>query len=98
VETLTAHFARRCREVCLIPWDPSLVPGGRTTLASLRPRTRRALLELAAAVVDGFDTPRRSVTPAPPAPPAPAARPWPIPPFSDGISPVAPTPRRSTSS
>ncbi len=64
-DTVTPHFAARCRRVCLLPWDAALEPGGRTTLASLHPRTRRALLELAAVVVDGLDTPRRSTSTPP---------------------------------
>ena len=60
LDRLTAPFDGRCRAVHRLPWDPALEAGGRTGLSLLRPRTRRALVELAASVVDGFDTPRRA--------------------------------------
>jgi MinD-like ATPase involved in chromosome partitioning or flagellar assembly len=39
-----------------IPWDPALEAGAQTTLASLQPRTREAMVALAAAVADQFVT------------------------------------------
>jgi putative peptide zinc metalloprotease protein len=54
LDRIEEHFRRRCRAVIRIPWDPLLQAGGETTLWELRPATRRAYLELAAAVADGF--------------------------------------------
>lgn len=48
------HFARRCRVVCQVPFDPHLEEGAEIDMERLRPATREALLELAAAVADGF--------------------------------------------
>jgi putative peptide zinc metalloprotease protein len=59
---LVDHFASRCRVVCRVPWDPALEAGGHTALTDLRPATRRALLQLAAAVADGHRA-RRARTP-----------------------------------
>jgi MinD-like ATPase involved in chromosome partitioning or flagellar assembly len=53
------HFARRCRAVCQVPFDPHLEEGGEISLDRLRPATREALLELAATVADGFPGARR---------------------------------------
>ncbi|MHD0280541.1 MinD/ParA family ATP-binding protein [Rhodococcus aetherivorans] len=57
VERLVEHFARRCRAVHVLPFDPHLEEGAEVDLARLQPRTRRALLELAAGVAADF--PRR---------------------------------------
>jgi putative peptide zinc metalloprotease protein len=48
------HFAARCRAVVRIPWDPHLEAGAESSLDRLKPATRNAYLELAAAVADGF--------------------------------------------
>lgn len=48
------HFARRCRAVLMVPFDPHLEEGAEIALDRLRPDTRDALLELAAAVAAGF--------------------------------------------
>ena len=48
------HFARRCRAVKQVPFDPHLEEGAEISLERLKPQTREALLELAAAVADGF--------------------------------------------
>ncbi|WP_252435953.1 MinD/ParA family ATP-binding protein [Pseudonocardia humida] len=48
------HFASRCRAVIEIPHDPHLATGGRVHLDRLRPRTRDAAYELAAAMADRF--------------------------------------------
>jgi putative peptide zinc metalloprotease protein len=48
------HFAGRCRAVVQVPWDPHLSAGAETQIERLRPVTRRAYLEVAAAVADGF--------------------------------------------
>jgi putative peptide zinc metalloprotease protein len=48
------HFAARCRACVRVPWDPHLDSGTEATLEGLRPGTRNAYLELAAAVAVGF--------------------------------------------
>ncbi|MFD4183060.1 MinD/ParA family protein [Rhodococcus sp. NPDC058514] len=48
------HFEQRCRAVRLIPFDPHLEEGAEIDLDRLRPKTRNALLELAAAVASDF--------------------------------------------
>lgn len=48
------HFEQRCRLVRLIPFDPHLEEGAEIELDRLRPKTRNALLELAAAVASDF--------------------------------------------
>ncbi|MDF3309053.1 MinD/ParA family protein [Rhodococcus sp. T2V] len=48
------HFEQRCRLVRLIPFDPHLEEGAEIDLERLRPQTRNALLELAAAVASDF--------------------------------------------
>ena len=48
------HFEQRCRLVRLIPFDPHLEEGAEIELERLRPKTRTALLELAAAVASDF--------------------------------------------
>ena len=62
LERVEQHFAARCRECVRIPWDPHLDAGAEATLDALRPETRNAYLELAAAVAAGFGDPieRRS--------------------------------------
>ncbi|NIJ14763.1 MinD-like ATPase involved in chromosome partitioning or flagellar assembly [Saccharomonospora amisosensis] len=54
LDKLAAHFAARVREVVRIPFDPHLEEGAEIELERLQPATRLALLELAAAVADGF--------------------------------------------
>jgi MinD-like ATPase involved in chromosome partitioning or flagellar assembly len=54
LDKLEAHFAARCRSVTRTPYDPHLEEGAEVDLGELRPETRGALLELAAAVADGF--------------------------------------------
>src|SRR6201997_3463527 len=41
------HFARRCRAVRLVPFDPHLEEGAEISLERLRRETREALIELA---------------------------------------------------
>lgn len=48
------HFARRCRAVRLVPFDPHLEEGAEISLDRLNSETRQALIELAAVVADGF--------------------------------------------
>jgi len=54
VSSIERHFSRRCRRTVRVPWDPHLATGGQVDLSSLRRSTRRAYLELGAAVADGF--------------------------------------------
>jgi len=56
VGRIKEHFAGRCRAVVQVPWDPHLAAGAETDVARLRPTTRHAYLEVAAAVADGFAT------------------------------------------
>ena len=56
VGRIKEHFAGRCRAVVQVPWDPHLAAGAETEVARLRPTTRHAYLEVAAAVADGFVT------------------------------------------
>ncbi|MHA6624350.1 nucleotide-binding protein [Pseudonocardia sichuanensis] len=49
------HFAARCRTVVRVPFDAHLEEGAEVDLDRLEPRTRLALLELAAAVADAFE-------------------------------------------
>jgi MinD-like ATPase involved in chromosome partitioning or flagellar assembly len=53
-EALRRQVATAVRDVRSVPWDPDLAIGGVADLDALRPETRHALLELAAAVADGF--------------------------------------------
>ena len=53
------HFARRCRAVCQVPFDPHLEEGAEISLDRLRADTRESLLELAAVVAEGFPGARR---------------------------------------
>jgi MinD-like ATPase involved in chromosome partitioning or flagellar assembly len=53
------HFARRCRAVRLVPFDPHLEAGAEISLDRLNRETREALTELAAVVADGFPTTNR---------------------------------------
>jgi len=54
VDRVVEHFAGRCRAVLQVPYDPHLAEGAQFDLDALRPATRRAYVELAAAVADGF--------------------------------------------
>ncbi|MGH8869784.1 MAG: AAA family ATPase [Actinomycetes bacterium] len=54
VDRLQDHFARRCRAVVSIPYDPHLEEGGVLDLDELDPDTREAYYELAAEVGEGF--------------------------------------------
>ena len=59
VDRVQDHFARRCRAVARIPWDPHLEAGAVSNPDRLAPATRAAYLRLAAVVADGFDLPSR---------------------------------------
>lgn len=54
IKKVVDHFARRCRAVCTVPFDPHLEEGAEISLDRLRPDTREAVLKLAAAVAAGF--------------------------------------------
>jgi putative peptide zinc metalloprotease protein len=54
IALIARHFAHRCRAVQIVPWDPHLATGAIVRPDEMRPATRRAYLELAALVADGF--------------------------------------------
>ncbi|RMB72463.1 MinD/ParA family protein [Rhodococcus sp. SBT000017] len=54
LEKVVEHFEQRCARVRTIPFDPHLEEGAEIELDRLRGRTRKALLEVAAAVAAGF--------------------------------------------
>jgi MinD-like ATPase involved in chromosome partitioning or flagellar assembly len=54
LQKVVDHFARRCRAVRLVPFDPHLEEGAEINLERLKRETREALIELAAVVADGF--------------------------------------------
>ncbi|WP_371521996.1 AAA family ATPase [Kitasatospora sp. NBC_01300] len=54
VEELVAHFENRCRGVVVLPFDEHLALGGEFDPAKLRPKTRRAYLDLTALVAEGM--------------------------------------------
>jgi putative peptide zinc metalloprotease protein len=55
LDRIEDHFAGRCRATVRIPSDPHLELGVEVVVEELRPETRQAYLELAAAVAAGFD-------------------------------------------
>jgi putative peptide zinc metalloprotease protein len=57
VGRIQEHFAARCPACIRIPWDPHLDTGAEVALEQLRPDTRQAFLELAAAIACGFTEP-----------------------------------------
>jgi MinD-like ATPase involved in chromosome partitioning or flagellar assembly len=63
LDKVVDHFARRCRAVCQVPYDPHLEEGAEISLDRLRAETRESLLELAAVVSDGFPGARRPADP-----------------------------------
>jgi MinD-like ATPase involved in chromosome partitioning or flagellar assembly len=54
LDRVAEHFAARCRTVARLPFDPHLDEGAEIELEKLAPRTRTAMLELAAVVADDF--------------------------------------------
>lgn len=54
LDRVAEHFSGRCRAVVRIPFDAHLQEGAEVDLDRLEPRTRMALLELAAEVADAF--------------------------------------------
>jgi putative peptide zinc metalloprotease protein len=68
LDRIEEHFRERCAATVRIPWDPILQAGAQTPLDDLKAPTKRAYLELAAAVADGFlrgSRPRPVSVPAP---------------------------------
>jgi MinD-like ATPase involved in chromosome partitioning or flagellar assembly len=63
VGKLQEHFSRRCRAVVRIPFDRHLETGAEIVLDELSPATRRAYVQLAAAVADGFTPPPKDSVP-----------------------------------
>jgi MinD-like ATPase involved in chromosome partitioning or flagellar assembly len=63
VDKLQEHFSRRCRAVVRIPFDRHLETGAEIVLDELAPATRRAYVQLAAAVADGFTPPPKDSVP-----------------------------------
>jgi putative peptide zinc metalloprotease protein len=62
VDRIEDHFRARCKDVIRIPWDPLLDAGAEAEPDDLKPETREAYLELAAAVADGFiERPKREL-------------------------------------
>jgi putative peptide zinc metalloprotease protein len=53
------HFAKRCRAVIKVPWDPHLAEGLEVDVEELRPETRIAYLTAVAAVGRSFSLPIR---------------------------------------
>ncbi len=53
------HFARRCRAVRLVPFDPQLEEGAEIVLDRMKRETRETLAELAAVVAEGFGPDQR---------------------------------------
>ncbi|MGV0624276.1 MinD/ParA family ATP-binding protein [Mycolicibacter minnesotensis] len=54
MQKVVDHFARRCRAVRLVPFDPHLEEGAEIDLLRLKKETREALVELAAVVAEAF--------------------------------------------
>jgi len=54
LDRVEQHFASRCRACVRIPWDPHLEAGAEAVVEELRPATRQAYLELAAAIAAAF--------------------------------------------
>ena len=54
MQKVVDHFSRRCRAVLVVPFDPHLEEGAEIDLKRLKPKTREALVELAAVVAAGF--------------------------------------------
>ncbi|MEE2034799.1 MinD/ParA family ATP-binding protein [Rhodococcus chondri] len=57
LDRLIGHFEQRCRAVHVLPFDPHLEEGAEVDLERLQPRTRRALLGLAADMAGDFAQP-----------------------------------------
>jgi putative peptide zinc metalloprotease protein len=57
VDSIEQHFKARCRACIRIPWDTHLHRGAEVVTEQLRPETRDAYLQLAAAIATGFNEP-----------------------------------------
>ena len=53
-DAIEDHLAGICRQLIAVPHDRGVADGDLVTLESLRPETRRAYREIAAAIVDGY--------------------------------------------
>ena len=53
-DVIRDHLSSMCRGVFVVPPDESVADGDRSSLANVRPRTRDAYAEVAAALVDGY--------------------------------------------
>lgn len=53
-EAIEQHLAGICRQLIAVPHDSGVADGDLVTLDVLRPETRRAYKEIAAAIVDGY--------------------------------------------
>jgi MinD-like ATPase involved in chromosome partitioning or flagellar assembly len=63
MQKVVDHFARRCRAVRVVPFDPHLEEGAEISLDRLKRDTAEALNELAAVVADGFPGDQRRSNP-----------------------------------
>lgn len=63
MQKVVDHFARRCRAVRVVPFDPHLEEGAEISLDRLKRETREALAELAAVVAEGFPSDQRRSNP-----------------------------------
>src|SRR5487761_993622 len=59
LRSVADHFAKRCRAVVKVPWDPHLAEGLEVDVDRLRPETRLAYLSAVAAVARSFALPTR---------------------------------------
>jgi len=57
LRSVSEHFAKRCRAVVNVPWDPHLAEGLEVDVDDLRQETRIAYLNLAGAVARSFALP-----------------------------------------
>jgi MinD-like ATPase involved in chromosome partitioning or flagellar assembly len=63
MQKVIEHFARRCRAVRVVPFDPHLEEGAEISLERLKRETGEAFNELAAVVADGFPGDQRRSNP-----------------------------------
>ena len=56
-DAIEEHLSGICRQLIAVPHDRGVADGDLVTLDSLRPETRRAYREIAAAIVDGYASP-----------------------------------------
>jgi MinD-like ATPase involved in chromosome partitioning or flagellar assembly len=63
MQKVIEHFARRCRAVRVVPFDPHLEEGAEISLDRLKRDTSEAFNELAAVVADGFPGDQRRSNP-----------------------------------